>query len=405
MYNGQGILSPAPCGQYGAQVGCNDNGAAGCWAYAGALGHDADDSCWLSGGVTLPAGTHYVIVDSASAVGGSYTAKVDRYATVNPNACVADGLQPEIQMGGTFYGTTNSATAAYYYGICTDSGGTGKYASSYHINHTQNPWRVTRGYVVSTDGTFTSGGYDTNVVLLLNQCSLPQTILGCNDDADHYSRVPAAGLGSRLVTGLIPIDRWASIDVTSWTSAPRGNFTMRVQLDDDGDGVPNASDGSTAMLGRQRNTDGSQGAIPVATWPYQDSRNSYNYPDNLLTGGALNGREVWYRRTPTATGQLYVMAQPWLRAETLYSGAGAALWDIGIYIYFPVAGTFCCYAGGWSCSATAAGVIRTCDYYGAGSREDAYVQSATAGQTYYVGIDAYVGASIGGWYTVTMWTP
>jgi hypothetical protein len=343
----------------------------------------------------------YVSVDSWGPTGGAYTAKIDRYMEVNPTVCLADGLSPEIQMGGTFYGTTNIATVSYYYGICTGSSGSPKYASTYHINHTVDPWLLSRGYILSTDGTFTTGGYDTNIVLLLNQCTLPQTIMGCNDDADHYSRSPNAGWGSRLVTGPIPSGRWASVDVTSWASAPRGNYALRVELDDDGDGVPNTSDTSGLMQGSVLSTDPNQGAVPIPAIPYQDSRDSYVYPNNSYTGGSLNGREVWYRYNATG-GRLYAYATPWQRGETLYAGALSARWDIGIYIYFPVAGTFCCYRAGWSCGVAAAGSVQSCDYYGTGGSEDAYVATTTAGATYYIGIDAYVGASIGGWYTLNV---
>lgn len=391
------------CGVAGSLLGCNNDGAADCWSYAGALSRDSNDSCWLSGAANFPSGRNYVVVDGG-VTGGAYTVKVDRYgAQVDNTVCTAPAPQPEIQMGGTFYGTTNIATTGYYYGICTDSSSTPKYAATYHINHTVAPWRVTRGYVISTDGTLTPGGFDNVVMLLVNTCSVPQKIAGCDNDADHWSRSPPAGLGSRLVTGTIPVDYWASIDVLSWTSAPRGNYTLRVELDNDGDGVVNGVDASDALMqGARRDTGANEGAIPVAYWPYHDSRNSFIYPYDLI---GRPGREVWYRRTPAVNQRLRVRADPWVQGGVLAGGV-AALWDIMIYIYFPVAGTFCCDDGGvWSCSAAGAGSTRVCDRRWAGGYEDAYVETATAGQEYYVGIESYDSNPRGGWYTARMWTP
>jgi hypothetical protein len=186
-----------------------------------------------------------------------------------------------------------------------------------------------------------------------------------------------------------------------------------VEVDTDGDGIPDTSDGSGLMKGSTASLSGGGGAKIVNTWPYSDSNNSHYYPNNTLTG--LPGKEVYYAYTNTTSGRvLKADALPRLRGDYFETGT-SGLFDIGVWIYFPVAGRFCCYHGsslcdqaygtsGWTCSNVAAGSWHGCDSWGAGWDECAYVESAS-NATYIFAVDGYTAVPDGGWYTMRLYTP
>ena len=404
FYGGTAV-SPA-CGQSSTMFGCNNNGAPACWAYGGALARDANDSCWLSREYVFPNGRNYVVVDSGG-VGGIYSVKVDRYDSPDISRC--NPPQPQIQMGGTWYGTTNDATTDWWTNMpnCIKSPfWDDYYPNIYHINHSTGIWSsLNRGYIINTDGTMTPGGFDTVKFFLVGECTSPWYICSCDDDTYHF-RAGQVGRGSQQWTGRIPAGKWAGIFLTSYWRNARGNYKMTVEVDNDGDGLPNASDGSGLMYGARSQTSGGERARNVSYWPYMDSGYSFNHPYNSHSwasnlGWSLPGREVYYTyQYPGGNSWKYIDLFPRVRGD-VWSGAASFLWDAGMWVYFPTGGTFCCYTSGWSCWNTSAGTWRACDWYGGGGRETAAFRSWGSGR-YYIAVDSYNTVPRGGWYTITM---
>jgi hypothetical protein len=170
------------CGQSSAYLTCNNDGVGACWsAIGGALGSDANDSCWTnavaSEGVSFPNGQNWAVVDSIGA-GNTYQIKVDRTA-VDISNC--NFPMPELQMGGTWTGTTCDPTGdwvIYMYYCQQTYGADCYYFNMYHINHAVAPWNtLTRGYVAWTDGTVTPGGMDTVLFFSVNRCDSPWYLL------------------------------------------------------------------------------------------------------------------------------------------------------------------------------------------------------------------------------------
>ncbi|MDI7269129.1 MAG: hypothetical protein QME96_14160, partial [Myxococcota bacterium] len=264
----------------------------------------------------------------------------------------------------------------------------------YHINHATAPFNtLNRGYIISLDGTLTTGGMNTSLFMTVNNCRSPWYILSCDDETFHFMSGPA-GQGSQIVTGRIPAGWWAGVIVTNWANRACGNYTMRVALDDDGDGVPDTSDGSNALLrGSVAATTGENGALVVPSWPWGAHGYSYAYPNNSLT--ALPGREVYYYRVNPAVGSMNIKVYPRIRGD-VWGGAASNLWDAGIWVYLPVAVSVRCNTGAWAMRSGWQG----CDSYGAGTPETWSLSNAPGGQTYYFAVDSYTATPRGGWYTI-----
>ena len=204
-------------------------------------------------------------------------------------------------------------------------------------------------------------------------------------------------MGSKIATGRVPPGWWAGFGVTQYsnTSSVCGQYTLRVELDEDGDGIPNGSDGSSALMrGATSAIGGEGGAKQIPSWPWADHGESYQYPNNSLTG--LPGREVYYYRTTTGTTNMRVRLYPRIRGDVWY-GAGSYLWDAGVWVYTPTSVYMWCRGYGWFWST--AGGWRGCDIYGDGGYEEIYLQNAPA-NTYRFAVDAYYGTPRGGWYSI-----
>jgi hypothetical protein len=385
------------CGQSSAYIDCNDDGAGTCWsAKAGALGFDANDSCWYygatTGGRTFPNGRNWVVVDSRDA-GNIYQIKVDRIEAPDISSC--NFPMPELQIGGTWTGTTCDPTMDWVINMdyCVGSPYTDcYYFNIYHINHAQAPFNtLNRGYIVTTDGTNTPGGFDNVMFFSVNRCDSPWYLLSCDDDTNHY--VTGSGGGSKIVTGKVPAGRWGGIVLTSYNCWGCGNYTLNVEIDDDGDGVANGSDPSAELLGSNANTNANNGAKPFPAWPYGDHGYSYDYPNNNLATGA--GREVYYTYNNTTAGRdVYFYAYPRVRGD-VWGGAASNYWDMVIYVYRPEAGWIWVSGYGWY--NMAAGWIGI-DMWGAGQPEIVYVENMTSNR-YYFAVDSWTATPRGGWYT------
>ena len=388
--------SPA-CGNAQAYMSCNDNGSATCWSYGGALGNDTNDSCWYNspshGGRGFPNGTNYVVVDSIGA-GNSYQVKVDRVEENDLSQC--DMPLPEIQMGGTWTGRTSDATIDWWTNMPYCMGATATdcmYFNIYHINHTQPPWNtLNRGYVITLDGYDTTGGFNTVGFFAVNACSSPWYLLSCDNDTEHW--ISGGGnRGTKVSTGPLPAGRLGGFIITGYGCYESGNYTMDVELDDDGDGLPNASDGSTLLYGSRRTVGGADGAKLVPSWPWGDHGYSYHYPRN---DNGLGGREVNYYYDNTLSGRtMRVRIFPRVRGD-VWGGAGSYLWDGGIWYQVPASQNVYCRGTGWAWRT--AGTWYRCDIYGSGSYE--LVQFSGNTGRYYIAVDSWTSTPRGGWYSL-----
>ncbi len=388
--------SPA-CGSSAAYMSCNDNGSGACWSYAGALGNDMNDSCWYQsvshGGRGFPNGTNYVIVDSVGA-GNTYQVKVDRVEENDTSSC--NWPLPEIQMGGTWTGRTSDATIDWWTNMPYCMGSTMSdcmYFNIYHINHTQPPWNtLNRGYVITLDGYDTPGGFNTVGFFAVNACSSPWYLLSCDNDTEHW--ISGGGnRGTKISTGPLPAGRLGGFIVTGYGCYEGGNYTMDVELDDDGDGLPNASDTSGLLYGSSRTVGGAAGAKQVPGWPWGDHGYSYHYPRN---DNGLGGREVNYYYDNTLPGRtMRVRVFPRVRGD-VWAGAGSFLWDVGIWYQVPVSQNVYCNGTGWAWRT--AGTWYRCDVYGAGSYE--LVQFSGNTGRYAIAVDSWTTTPRGGWYSL-----
>ncbi|MBW2263156.1 MAG: hypothetical protein JRG91_14400 [Deltaproteobacteria bacterium] len=391
------------CGQSSAYINCNNDGAPACWsARTGDLAHDVNDSCWYQspsvGGMTFPNGQNYVVVDSIGA-GNSYQVKVDRVDAPDTSNCNLP--LPEIQMGGTWTGRTSDATVgwgtnmpycvqSYPFVFCY-------YFNIYHINHINAPWNtLNRGYIVTLDGYDTPGGFNNSMFFAVNRCDSPWYLLSCDNDTQHWVE-GGFGRGSKVVTGPLPAGRLGGIIVTgypcgSWVGGS-GNYTMSVEIDDDGDGVPNSSDTSTTRYGSYRTVGGGGGAKQVPSWPWGDHGYSYYYPRNDNLSG---GREVNYYYDNTLPGRtMNVRVYPRVRGDVWF-GQPSQLWDARIWYRVPVSQNVYCRGWGWSWRT--AGTWYVCDPYGAGSYE--MVQFSGNTGRYYMAVDSRTTTPRGGWYSL-----
>lgn len=387
---------PSGCGVGSSYYSCNDNGSAACWAIAGALARDDDDSCQHE--LWFPSGPNYVVVDSVGA-GGTYQVKVDR-AFVNTGDCTGQPL-PELQLGGTWYGNTCDSTTYWRTNMpyCVQTTDALRYRFNiYHVNHAVAPFNtLNRGYIVWLDGTLTSGGMDTTLFFTVNACRDPWYLLSCDNDSHHWRAGPA-GRGSRLVTGRVPSGWWAGVIVSNYPDWACGNYTLRTDFDDDGDGVPDSSDGSnTLMRGAQPTAAGEDRALDVPAWPWADHGYSYGYPNDLRT--AFAGREVYYRYVKPGTSSIRVRMYPRIRGD-VYAGASSFLFNGVVWAYTPTSIRAYCRGSGWFW--TTAGGWTACNLYGAGEWEQIFLENAPA-DAYYFAVDA-VGLQ-GGWFTIEFLNP
>jgi hypothetical protein len=381
------------CGSAAAYKRCSDIGAWDCWSWAGGLGYDGDDACDYS--FNFPTGRNYVVVDSQGA-GGNYQLRIDR-RRANTSDC-SDPPLPELQLGGTWTGNTCGATSNWGTNMpyCV-----GSYPWVYcyqynifHINHATAPFNtLNRGYIVSVDGTFTPGGIDNSMFFAVNNCRSPWYLLSCDNSTYHLMSGPA-GNGSQVVTGQVPAGWWGGIIVTSYPCWTCGNYTMRVQFDQDGDGIADAADGSNALMrGATAVAGGEGGAIQIPSWPWGAHGDSYPYPNNSLT--ARPGREVFYYYSNPSTRTMRARMYPRVRGDVWY-GAASYLWDGVIWVYTPYSLVMSCRGtGGFWCGPGWCG----CDVYGAGEWEEITVNNAPT-NTYYYAVDSYTSSPQGGWYSI-----
>lgn len=389
-YNGSG-----GCGVASQYYSCNDNDVSGgtCWGFSGALAHDGDDACQYN--LWFPSGRNYVVVDSAGA-GGTYTVKIDR-RVANTSDC-SDPPLPELQLGGTWTGNTCSPRTEDWwtnmpYCVSTTYDDA-YYFNIYHINHTGTFAGLNRGYVVTLDGTFTTGGFNTSMFFAVNNCRSPWYLLSCDNDTYHYLS-GAAGYGSKIVTGPVPSGWWGGIIVTSYPRATCGNYTLRVEFDQDGDGIPDGSDGSNALLrGATATIGGEGGTKQIPSWPWADHGYSYAYPNNSLP--ARSGVEVYYSYANPSSRSMTIRIYPRIRGD-VWSGAGSYLWDGVVWMQPPVAVSVLCNGYGWY--SVGAGSWFGCDMYGGGEWEEITIATAPAG-TYRFAVDSYNNVPRGGWYTI-----
>ncbi|MBI5502262.1 MAG: hypothetical protein HY907_18610 [Deltaproteobacteria bacterium] len=384
----------AGCGVGGYYYSCSDAGPASCWTWrAGSLAFDGDDACQRD--LFFPIGRNYVVADSVGA-GNTYQIRVDRRAA-NTGDC-SDPPLPEMQLGGTWLG--NTCTSATYWWTnmpyCVQSTYTSAYRFNfYHVNHATAPFNtLNRGYVAWVDGTVTPGGFNNTLFFAVNQCSDPWYLFSCDNDTFHY-RNGSVGNGSMIATGRVRPGWWAGIGVTNYPNWACGNYTLRVERDEDGDAIMDSLDGSNALMrGATSATAGEDGAIQIPAWPWAAHGQSYDYPNNSLA--ARPGREVYYYRTTGSTSNMRVRLYPRVRGD-VWVGAASFLWDGVIWIYTPTSVWAWCRGAGWFW--TTAGGWRGCDVYGNGGYEEFYLQNAPAG-TYRFAVDSYTATPRGGWYTI-----
>jgi hypothetical protein len=397
FYGGTTVVSP--CGASSAFMGCNDDGSTTCWSHGGALAHDLNDSCWHSsstdGAVLFPNGRNYIVVDSVGA-GGSYDVKVDRFREHDISVC--NDPMPEVQIGGTWTGTTGDATSAWripFSDCVAMTTSVCYYINMYNINHATSPWgTLDRGYILTVDGTLTSGGFDTTLSLLSNRCSSSSTmyVWSCDNDTYHYA-VGGMGRGSRVVTGKIRSGRWVVASVSSHTCGDSGNYTLKVELDDDGDGVPNTTDTSGLLSGATSTVGGGDGAKQVPSWPWGDHGFSYDYPTSAL---GTTGREVYYYYdNSVASRAMTVRSYPKARGDVWIGSAGTK-WDIMIWYQVPVSQNVRC--GGSTWTWRAAGSWFLCDSATTGNYEELEF-SGEVGR-YLMAVDSYTSTPRGGWYSI-----
>jgi hypothetical protein len=170
---------------------------------------------------------------------------------------------------------------------------------------------------------------------------------------------------------------------------------MTVEIDDDGDGIPNSSDSSGLLQGSTNAVGGGGGAKQIPSWPWGDHGYSYAYPNAWL--GLNCGREVFYYYDNTVgTRDLDIYAFPRVRGD-VWAGAGSWLWDMRIWVYFPSTRSAWCDGFGWFTGS--AGFWYSCDRWGSGEWENMYVQNAST-QRWFVAIDSWSCTPRGGWYSV-----
>jgi hypothetical protein len=269
------------------------------------------------------------------------------------------------------------------------------YFNIFHINHAVAPYNtLNRGYIVTVDGTLTTGGFDTSMFYAVNNCRDPWYLLSCDDDTNHLISGPA-GYGSKIVTGRVPPGWWAGIVVTAYNRGwVCGNYTMRIEFDEDGDGVADVSDGSNALMRGASTALGGEGGVKeLPRWPWADHGYSYNYPDPGLGGG---GRDVYYHFTNTFMRNLTVRVYPRIRGD-VYGGAPSFLADGRVWAWTPVSLWAYCRGSGWF--TTPAGGWVGCDRYGDGEWEQVYLENAPAG-SYYFAYDTWTSVPQGSWYTI-----
>lgn len=388
------------CGVGSQYYNCNNDDVSGgaCW-YAPALGHDGNDACQHN--LWFPSGRNYVVVDSVGA-GGLYDVRIDR-SVANTSDC-SDPPLPELQLGGTWTGNTCAPRTEDWWTnmpYCVSHTSSPPwvyyddyYFNIYHINHTGTFAALNRGYIVTVDGTFTTGGFDNVLFFAVNNCRSPWYLLSCDNETHHYMSGPA-GNGSKIVTGPVPSGWWAGTVVTSFPRWACGNYTLRVEFDQDGDGVADGSDGSNALLrGSTTAIGGEGGAKQVPSWTWADHGYSYHYPNNSLAGGG--GREVFYYYNNPGTRDMTIRAYPRIRGDVWY-GALSYLWNAIVWVYTPTSIMAYCDGTGWF--ATPAGGWFGCNRWGDGEWEQAFLDNAPAG-TYYFAIDSTTNDPRGGWYTI-----
>jgi len=396
-----GATTAKPCGAPSAYLGCNDDGESTCWASrSGAVVHDADDSCWHgssnASGVSFPDGRSYVVVDTKSG-GGTYSVQVDRTQELDISDCNLP--LPEVQMGGTWTGRTSDATTTWPIGIpnCVSSTHADcSYLNMYQINHVDAPWSsLDRGYIITTDGTTTPGGFNNVLFLSMNRCDAAWYLLSCDDDSQH-NIMGGSGHGSRIVTGRIPAGRWAGAIVGGYGCYESGNYTMTVEIDSDGDGVPDSVDGSGKMYGSRSTDKGGDRAKLIPHWPWGDHGNSFDYPRNDLGPG---GREVYYYFDNTMPGRtMNAKVIPRIRGD-VWSGAPLEHWDATIWFMVPVSQNVYCDGSGWTW--VTAGTWTSCDQYGPGEWELIDFGITGAGR-YWIAIDSSSTTPRGGWYSLEL---
>jgi hypothetical protein len=283
-----------------------------------------------------------------STTGGDYNVRLQRLGPVSNFACddgdanlgSADSIEPvEIQMGGQWTGNTvnygstvllegvgfctqtemrsNAADPDWDYNTCltiTTPGGCGcaateslcyykEYArAEYRINHQTAPWNRQMGYIISTENST----FNTALSLMGETCSK-----GCYCSLNRYYTDPLDGCSgasaqgcplacdndsgtigggaSRLITGPIPSGVTASVSLHGYYpvgagASAHGNYTLRVQYDSDGDGIPDVTDTSAARSGEiydYATSELTNGPIRITSLPYYDSRTSGHYEKDL----------------------------------------------------------------------------------------------------------------------------
>ncbi len=442
LFGGQ-VVVPS-CGQDGGRTGCNDTGDGTCEGVKSLLGgYDANDSCYLFKQFSMPTGMQYIGIDTGggTTAGGNHSVRVERYEEITNQNCIVD--LPEVQMGGTFTNSTNRSeywNTPWYQGggvysyvsnnwQCLDDNtiswnpyySTPHVMSLWHINHTVDPWNIERGYVISTNGTDTSGGYSQSIYFYGISCESPMYNLGCDLEGQHTRT--GSGFGARMTTGRIPAGRMSAVGVWAYKqcgsdagcgsgsgcdSPCRGNFAMTVEVDTDGDGLPDSVDACPGTM--WGNADSWGGWIPATnncggvtdagtlqsysgnnyqywgrtvTHLFKDGATTHNYTRTDPFGlGAFDGPNKFYAIRVPAGRRFGMVVQPMMTSQW-WSG-DIYYWNPSIMIYRPCEGMWY-YANGQG---------------DGGIEHTGWFSSCPSTQTWYVGVGSPVqsGGTSSGWY-------
>ncbi|MFH1434450.1 MAG: hypothetical protein ABIJ56_01920 [Pseudomonadota bacterium] len=438
------------CGSTTAMLGCNETGDATCEA-AGPLlpGYDANDPCFLLSRFVLPTGTHSIGIDTGggTTTGGNHTIRVDRVGGLTNQTCITD--QPEIQMGGTF--TANTTDAAYWSSpwyqrgglysvisnqwLCTDDNGavmgdgytwtTPHIAALFHVNHTAAPWNLSRGYVISTDGTDTPSGYEQAIYFFAISCETSMWIVGCDQEGDHTRMASPSGHGARMTTGRIPAGKMAVVIPWAYRqcgSGPagacgsgswppyNGNYALKVEIDDDGDGLPDTQEpgGCNGTMWGEGDAWGGSPSVPSInscggaispgtlkayagnTYTYAGRNATYLFKDGATTGdyarnnpfasSYTRGPDKFYAVTVPANVQFAAVVQPLMKGDAWT--APVQYWDPSLLIYKP------CTSGGMG-----QGWWLWDGYMEGGIERTGWLPSCGSAQTWYVGLTSWYPAT------------
>lgn len=334
---------------------CNATGVTSCWV-GGHSAADGNDACfdiytWSAAKTVLPEGSYSLMVDSANAEGGVYSAYVARERISNDSCAEA----VEVQMGGTWYGTT-TGHASVGCAFCTEapttpdvgvSGACSDYTcivnyptAEFELSHTSSYWGRPMGYVIEAQG---AGGFDPALSLFKHDCSrnLSTSLsavygVACSNDMDSTH-------SARIVTGVVPAGYTAELRLhghyqCGGTEACEGDYELSVLYDADGDGLHDGIDTwPSAKWGSNPSPPGDyeDGPVPVDRTPYTDTRTNAGYPlDGLNETGfisdvGLGGEEVYYRLN--VSGTVDVRVAPLARFDVWSGAAIPEGWNVVLW--------------------------------------------------------------------------